>query len=231
MIQIRLNVVFILSVGFSFSLSSSSMTLYPPLDELINSLYWNSSLPQCNVKKCLKAMNQAEFPRGTISQETLLKLSSYENRTAFYSPLLVSSTGIYRGKRLEYNGRFVDQFLGIFYAEKPTIFKKPVRKSFSYKISDATKFSPCCLQSLSMAMNLSYGSFMMQHDFDENCLSLNIYRPDLRYGEKSKAILLFSHGGSNQLGSFDYNKTWRTLYFSLRNFRQWFFVRWEHFGK
>jgi carboxylesterase type B len=31
-------------------------------------------------------------------------------------------------------------------------------------------------------------------------LSLNIYRPDLRYGEKRKAIMLFSHGGSNQLG-------------------------------
>jgi carboxylesterase type B len=51
-----------------------------------------------------------------------------------------------------------------------------------------------------MAENLSYGSFVMQHHFNDNCLALNIYRPDLRYGEKRKAIMVFSHGGSNQLG-------------------------------
>jgi carboxylesterase type B len=56
------------------------------------------------------------------------------------------------------------------------------------------------MQSILMAENLSYGSFVMQQVFDDNCLSLNIYRADLRYGEKRKAIMLFSHGGSNQLG-------------------------------
>ena len=75
-----------------------------------------------------------------------------------------------------------------------------MKKYFNYSLQNATKFSPCCLQSLLMANNLSYGSFIMRHHFNNNCLSLNIYRSDLRYGEKRKAIMLFSHGGSNQLG-------------------------------
>jgi len=184
--------------------SSSPIVLYPSFKRIVDQLSYNSTLPQCTISTCEQTETQANFSNIDISDEYLLKLSSYKKlnqiNTLFYGPYLISSTGIYRGKRIKYNKRYVDQFLGIYYAEIPESLKKPIKKRFNYSIQNARKFSPCCMQSLLMAENLSYGSFVMQHLFDDNCLSLNIYRADLRYGEKRKAIMLFSHGGSNQLG-------------------------------
>lgn len=187
----------------AFSLSSPTI-LYPSLPKLVEYLSLNSTLPPCTLTTCQQTQTQTDYSNLEISDEMLLKLSSYErvNRknASFHGPYLVSSTGIYRGKRMKYSNRYVDQFLGIYYAEIPQSLQKPVKKFFNYTLQNATKFSPCCMQSILMAENLSYGSFAMQHQFDEDCLSLNIYRADLRYGEKRKAIMVFSHGGSNQLG-------------------------------
>lgn len=183
---------------------TSSLTFYPSLDSLVNSLFWNSSLPSCTSTSCEQTETQANYPIKSMSDENLFKLANYDHlqRTTRIShgPYLVSSTGIYRGKRLRYRRQYVDQFLGIFYAEQPKSLEKPVKKSFQYSIQNASAFTSCCMQSLLMAENLSYGSFIMHQDFDEDCLSLNIYRADLRYGERRKAIMVFSHGGSNQLG-------------------------------
>ncbi|CAF4515768.1 unnamed protein product, partial [Rotaria magnacalcarata] len=140
-----------------------------------------------------------------MADEYLLKLSSYNDihrrKDSPRSTFLIASTGIYRGKRIKYrNDRYIDQFLGIYYAEIPGSLEKPIKKRFNYSIKSATRYGPYCMQSLFMTENLSYGSFVMQNNFNNDCLSLNIYRPDLRYGEKRKAIMLFSHGGSNQIG-------------------------------
>ncbi|CAF1293392.1 unnamed protein product [Rotaria magnacalcarata] len=185
--------------------SSSPVILYPSFKRIANQLSHNSTLPECTLSTCKQTQTQANYTNIKVSDEHLFKLSSYDKvnqrNPPYHGPYLVSSTGIYRGKRIEYQNRYLDQFLGIYYGEIPKSLRKPVKKRFNYLLQNATKFSPSCLQSLSMTRNLSYGSFLMTQDFNEDCLSLNIYRPDLRYGEKRKAIMLFSHGGSNQLGS------------------------------
>ncbi len=206
----------------SYLISSlSPIILYPSLNYLIDHLSLNSTLPQCTISNCQQTQTQADYSNIEISDEYLWKLSYRKNTLLTHGPYLIASTGIYRGKRVKYSHRYIDQFLGIYYAEIPQSLKKPVKKHFNYSLQNATKFSPCCMQSILMAENLSYGSFVMQHHFNDNCLSLNIYRPDLRYGEKRKAIMLFSHGGSNQLGKM--KKTRFSFLFSKFVF---FFVRW-----
>jgi len=186
---------------------SSSIILYPSFERIVDQLSLNSTLPQCTLSTCQTTETQANFPLVNLTDEYLFKLASYDrmnnpNRNkSLQGPYLIASTGIYRGKRIKYrNDRYIDQFLGIYYAEIPQSLEKPIKKIFNYSLQNATKFSPYCMQSLLMTENLSYGSFIMQNNFNDNCLSLNIYRSDLRYGEKRKAIMLFSHGGSNQIG-------------------------------
>lgn len=193
----ELFILFVFSCLLTY-LSSTTIISYPSYKTIVDSLTINSTLPSCEYVPCLQTRTQANFTHINVSDDDLMKLSSYEK---LRRPYLITTTGIYRGKRLKYSNGYVDQFLGIYYAEVPRPLNKPVKKIFNYSLQNATKFSPSCLQSLTMASNLSYGSFAMRHNFNENCLSLNIYRADLRSGERRKAIMLFSHGGSNQLGS------------------------------
>jgi hypothetical protein len=193
------------NILFYFSIllfrSSSSIILYPSFERIVNQLSLNSTLPQCTVSTCRKTQTQANFSSVNLSDESLFKLAAYEKNQTLQGPFLIASTGIYLGKRIKYrDNRYIDQFLGIYYAEIPQSLAKPRKKYFNYSLQNATKFGPYCMQSLLMTENLSYGSFVMQSNFNDNCLSLNIYRADLRYGEKRKAIMLFSHGGSNQIG-------------------------------
>jgi hypothetical protein len=196
--------LFILLFHSQIISSLSPIVLYPSFKRIVDHLSSNSTLPQCTISTCKQTQTQANFSNIKNSNEYLLKLSLCDkfNRknTSIHGPYLISSTGIYRGKRIKYSNRYIDQFLGIYYAERPELLKKPITKRFNYSLQNATKFSPCCMQSILMAENLSYGSFVMQRHFDDDCLSLNIYRANLCYGEKRKAIMLFSHGGSNQLG-------------------------------
>lgn len=185
---------------------SSPTVLYPPIERIIDQLSTNSTLPICTLSTCETTETQANFSTVNMTDEYLLKLASYDKfrqrkKSSNPPPFLIASTGIYHGKRIKYrNSRSIDQFLGIYYAEMPRSLEKPIKRLFNYSLQSATKFSPYCMQSLFMTENLSYGSFVMQSNFNDDCLSLNIYRPDLRYGEKRKAIMLFSHGGSNQIG-------------------------------
>jgi hypothetical protein len=198
-----LSYFFILLFQIKFTYTTyPPIILYPSFDRIVNQLSFNSTLPQCTFATCRKTLTQANFSRINITDEHLYKLASYNiTSDRKQEPYLIASTGIYRGKRIKYrNNRYIDQFLGIYYAEIPQSLKKPLKKHFNYSLQNATKFSPYCMQSLLMTENLSYGSFIMQNNFNDNCLSLNIYRADLRYGEKRKAIMLFSHGGSNQIG-------------------------------
>ena len=187
-------------------LSSSSAILYPSFERLVAHLTAHSTIPSCTPSTCRSTNSQANFSQVHVTDEQLLQLASYDrpsrkNKTCS-GPYLIASTGIFCGKRLKYRHQHaIDQFLGIYYAEVPRSLRKPVKKRFDYSLQNATKFSPYCMQSLLMTENLSYGSFVMQNHFHDNCLSLNIYRADLRHGEKRKAIMLFSHGGSNQIGT------------------------------
>ena len=192
----------------SNSVASSTPILYPSFEKLVDHLTSHSTLPTCTASTCRSTSNQANFSHVHVTDEQLFKLASYDRpdrkSNTCSGPYLIASTGIYCGKRLKYrHEHMVDQFLGVYYAEVPRSLRKPVKKRFDYSLQNATKFSPYCMQSLLMTENLSYGSFVMQNHFNDNCLSLNIYRADLRYGEKRKAIMLFSHGGSNQIGTSD----------------------------
>ncbi|CAF4901541.1 unnamed protein product [Rotaria sp. Silwood1] len=197
--------ILLFQIHFTYS-SSSSIILYPSFERIVNQLSFNSTLPSCTFIICKKTETQANFSTISITNEYLFKLASYnkisqQKKISLQRPYLIASTGIYHGKRIKYrNNRYIDQFLGIYYAEIPQSLEKPIKKRFNYSIQSATKYSPYCMQSLLMTENLSYGSFVMQNNFNDDCLSLNIYRADLRYGEKRKAIMLFSHGGSNQIG-------------------------------
>jgi len=200
----RLIYLLLLLFHSHFINASSPLIFYPSFQRLVDSLSTNSTLPLCTFSTCEQTETQANFSHVNVTDEDLIKLSSYEKlhrkNSSTHGPYLISSTGIYRSKRMKYAHRLIDQFLGIYYAEIPQSLKKPIKKRFNYSLQSGTKFSASCMQSIAMAENLSYGSFVMRHHFDDNCLSLNIYRADLRYGEKRKAIMLFSHGGSNQLG-------------------------------
>ena len=200
-------VSFFIFVSLSFSSSTTTRTiLYPSFENLFEHLISNDTLPICTLQTCHSTTDQANYSSVNIDDEQLIRLASYQRQKTKTNSIcsasyLITSTGIFCGKRLKYrHGRTIDQFLGIYYAEIPRSFEKPVKKHFEYLIQNASQSTPYCMQSLLMTENLSYGSFVMQNRFDENCLSLNIYRPDLRYGEKRKAIMLFSHGGSNQIG-------------------------------
>lgn len=184
---------------------ASPAVFYPPFERIAEQLSLDSTLPSCTAATCERTTTQANFSRVTLTDDQLLKLAAYDptarQRGSPPGPFLIASTGVYRGKRIKYRQRrSIDQFLGIYYAEVPCSLVKPVKKRFQYWVQNATRFTPYCMQSLSMTENLSYGSFIMQHHFDENCLSLNIYRADMRHGERRKAIMVFSHGGSNQIG-------------------------------
>lgn len=189
-----------------FVFSSSTTIVYPSFERILEQLTSNSTLPQCTFSTCQQTTSQANFSSVDLTDEDLLKLAAYDqpidaNNLPRQGPFLIASTGIYRGKRIKYrHQRYIDQFLGIYYAELPQFLAKPVKKIFAYSLENATNFTPYCMQSLAMTENLSYGSFLMSNHFHDNCLSLNIYRSDLRTGEKRKAIMLFSHGGSNQIG-------------------------------
>ena len=182
----------------------STSVLYPAFERLLDGLLSHATLPSCTRSTCRSTSGQANFSADVVTDEHLLKLAAYDRFSAERNttPYLIASTGIYRGKRIPYRQHeFVDQFLGVYYAESPRSLTKPVKKRFEYTLANATAISPYCTQSLLMTKNFSYGLFGMQSHFNDNCLSLNIYRADLRFGEKRKAIMVFSHGGSNQIGA------------------------------
>ena len=88
--------------------------------------------------------------------------------------------------------------MGIPYGEKPARFEMPVLREYNAKtIMHATKRAPACLQT---SGGLSYGPFKLSDLYDEDCLTLNMFIPQTT-SLKPKAIMIFCHGGSNQVGS------------------------------
>ncbi|CAF4935177.1 unnamed protein product, partial [Rotaria socialis] len=92
----------------------------------------------------------------------------------------------------------IKQYLGIPYGEKPLRFQMPVLRRYNDKaIVQAVRRTPACLQAPS---SLSYGPFELSDMYDEDCLALNIFIPKTK-SPTPKAIMVFCHGGSNQVGS------------------------------
>lgn len=111
---------------------------------------------------------------------------------------LNTSSGHYEGKQVIVNQVRITQFFGIPYAEKPRRFEKPTMKKYpGDKLQNATKRTAGCLQAPG---GLSYGPFELSDFYQEDCLTLNIFLPSEK-SSTSRAVMVFCHGGSNQVGS------------------------------
>lgn len=111
--------------------------------------------------------------------------------------LINTTSGLVRGKLTKVQDVFVQKYLGVPYGEKPVRFELPVLRKYDETIINATERTPACLQARG---SLSYGPFELDDLYDEDCLSLNLYIPKTD-SSVPKAIMVFCHGGSNQIGS------------------------------
>ncbi|CAF0801892.1 unnamed protein product [Rotaria sp. Silwood1] len=117
----------------------------------------------------------------------------------FSNELRINTTsGIFEGKEVIIEYVPVRQFFGIPYGEKPVRFEMPILRKYNSKnITRATERTPGCLQA---SGGLSYGPFELSDMYEEDCLTLNMFIPKTK-SLSSKAIMVFCHGGSNQVGS------------------------------
>lgn len=109
-----------------------------------------------------------------------------------------TTSGLFQGKQTLLEHISIHQYFGIPYGEKPVRFQKSLlRKYNSTSIIQATDRTPACIQT---SGGLSYGPFDLIDMYDEDCLTLDIYIPKIE-SSTAKAIMVFCHGGSNQVGS------------------------------
>ncbi len=109
-----------------------------------------------------------------------------------------TTSGKFQGKEVIIKHVPIRQFFGIPYGEKPGRFEMPVlRNRNPQPIIQATERAPGCLQAPG---GLSYGPFELADMYEEDCLTLNMFIPKTK-STSAKAIMVFCHGGSNQVGS------------------------------
>ncbi|CAF1561681.1 unnamed protein product, partial [Didymodactylos carnosus] len=143
---------------------------------------------------------------------TLFSSKSANNQNLF-NPIINTSSGIYEGHSIINYNRTVHRFLGIQYAKGKRFHKAiPIRKNNSNIIIQANKFGPVCKSSGDTCISsdgycrVEYGIFTSVSLTDEDCLYLNLFIPISTVNQtwakhQRKAILLWIHGGSGQVGS------------------------------
>ncbi|CAF1027669.1 unnamed protein product [Rotaria sordida] len=129
--------------------------------------------------------------------QSLNNIKSFSN--GLNNELLINTTsGLFQGKEILIHNVSIRQYFGIPYGEKPVRFEMPIlRKYNTKKIVHAIKRTPACLQAPG---GLLYGPFELSDMYDEDCLTLNMFIPKTK-SLTPKAIMVFCHGGSNQVGS------------------------------
>jgi carboxylesterase type B len=120
------------------------------------------------------------------------------HKTFSYELLINTSSGKFEGKEVIIRNVPIRQFFGIPYGEKPARFEMPILRKYNSTIQRATERPPGCLQA---SGGLSYGPFELPDMYEEDCLTLNMFIPNNKKSFSSKAIMVFCHGGSNQVGS------------------------------
>ncbi|CAF4761215.1 unnamed protein product [Rotaria sp. Silwood1] len=116
----------------------------------------------------------------------------------FNNELIINTTsGLFQGKEILTYDVSIRQYLGIPYGEKPVRFEMPILRKYNKKIVHAIERTSACLQAPG---GLSYGPFELSDMYDEDCLTLNMFIPKTK-SFIPKAIMVFCHGGSNQVGS------------------------------
>jgi carboxylesterase type B len=132
----------------------------------------------------------------------------------FAVQLLNTSSGIYEGRTVHYNNIIVQQYLGIEYARIHKRFDRaePIIRQNDSTIN-ATSFGPLCKPTAgSCAGNtgvypatsycsVSYGIFSVKSLPAEQCLFLNVFIPVNTNDKRKKAIFMWIHGGSGQIGT------------------------------
>ncbi|XP_077979663.1 acetylcholinesterase-like [Glandiceps talaboti] len=117
-------------------------------------------------------------------------------------PIVDTTHGQVRGYTSSEYGLDVDVFLAIPYAEPPTLnnrFREPVPKvPWAPEVLDATVFGPSCPQNFSTQPDVIVGD-LPNTDIDEDCLLLNIYKPNSAENEPH-AVMVWIHGGGLMIG-------------------------------
>ncbi|KIH56495.1 Carboxylesterase [Ancylostoma duodenale] len=118
------------------------------------------------------------------------------------SPLVKTRSGPIRGREYLLNdGRVVDMYMGIPYAEPPVgklRFQKPQPVKPWIEELDCVKFGPRCPQT-----DEYFAQFLNIVGKDEaNCLTLNVFTPRWRENtEKKFAVMVWVHGGGFSIHS------------------------------
>ena len=142
-------------------------------------------------------------------------LTSILQSTLAIRPLNTSS-GIYVGRTIAYGDTVVQQYLGIQYGLVHKRFDRAVANvRTNDDLIDATDFGPVCkpsagscvanvgMFSLPTNCSVSYGIFAVRSAPKEQCLFLNAFIPVTSKTASKKAIFMWIHGGSGQIGTGD----------------------------
>jgi carboxylesterase type B len=144
----------------------------------------------------------------------ILFLSSIFDST-FAVQLLNTSSGIYVGRTVNYGNISVQQYLGIEYARINKRFDQaiPIQRK-NDDVIQATSFGPLCKPTSGSCMgnpamyqasttycSVSYGIFTVKSMPAEQCLFLNVFIPVTGNKKTKKAIFMWIHGGSGQIGT------------------------------
>uniref|UniRef100_A0A1I7TFI4 Carboxylic ester hydrolase n=1 Tax=Caenorhabditis tropicalis TaxID=1561998 RepID=A0A1I7TFI4_9PELO len=119
----------------------------------------------------------------------------------------LASCGPVRGNVYRHGDKSVDGFLGIPYAKPPIgelRFKKPVLSEVWNETKDCTQYGPRCPSSGMFYENIDLKNQDVPDE--ENCLTLNVFRPNWQSKEYIKRpVMVFIHGGGFELcASRDY---------------------------
>jgi carboxylesterase type B len=128
--------------------------------------------------------------------------------------LLNTTSGIYVGNTVYYRNITVQQYLGIEYGRIKKRFERAesiIRQNDA--IINATSFGPVCkptkgsctlhtdIHSFTTNCLVNYGIFSIKSIATEQCLFLNVYIPVTNNNKRKKAIFMWIHGGSGQVGT------------------------------
>lgn len=120
--------------------------------------------------------------------------------------VIITNDGPVSGLTKKYDGKLIDQYLGIPYAEPPVNdlrFRKPVPARSWSETYLATSYPQPCMQ----------GSRSHSSTFpSEDCLYLNVFVPTTAGETKQKAVMVWIHGGAYITGS---SSTYDASYLAL----------------
>ena len=149
-----------------------------------------------------------------FSIATSILFSSSIFDSTFATPLLKASSGIYEGRSANYGNVIVQQYLGIEYGRINKRFDRAaltVRKND--RIIEAKSFGPLCkptadtceedkgVHTAASSCSVTYGIFSVKSISAEQCLFLNAFIPVTPNDKRQKAVFMWIHGGSGQIGT------------------------------